>query len=371
MRILFYTANGVGLGHLRRTSSVAESIRKLDSKTNIIFAAMCKEIFFLNELKISYVKFKHLTDNLLKDRKRFIKAKLFNQKKFLEVVNKHKPDLITLDVYLFGFSFPEIILSSSFDDIIKVLIFRKNDEENFCKIIQENKKVLDKFQRIILPHSLIELKETLPRKEFDYINKNDKFIISGPIFKKIYRGKLSFCRRKYKISPKDFLILVTLGAGGKLKGGQCEPADKMISTFSDIRSSLMESIHNLKTIIIPGPYSQKRGQKFEKYLPELIKISDLVISTAGYNTCNEIIQAKTPAVLIPLMRGDKEQFEKADYLEKKGVVRVCKDISPENLLNSILYCKNNLSKMKNNFRKFSDWKQGNDKAAKEILNLLK
>jgi predicted glycosyltransferase len=143
---------------------------------------------------------------------------------------------------------------------------------------------------------------------------------------------------------------------------------------------LVKIIPNLKVIVITGPYFQKfnnrsfshlRIIRFENNLPELMKLSKLVISTAGYNTCNELIQAKTPAVLVPLWRGGREQFERALYLEKNGIVRVFNGNSSSQFLDLVINCKKNLEKMRLNFRKFSHYKQGNTEAAKIILKLLK
>lgn len=368
--ILFYTADGVGLGHLRRASLIAEKIKSKDVKIIIVTPAHSPQIFgkFFHNL----VKLTPLSDKLLNTFSKTRKARLSNNQKFFQALKKFKPDLIVADFYLSSpFTFSSFKYALDKIPTKSIFVWRIGDKEKFNQDFSKKNNQLDYFQKIILPHNQDELKNLLSSALFKKIKKDKRFIINGPIFKKIDREKTAFCRRKYKISYKDFLILVTLGAGGKLKGGQCESANQVINTFFDIRSSLIKLIPNLKTIVIPGPYSQKRGQKFEPYLPELIQISNLVISTAGYNTCNEIIQARTPAVLIPLMRGDKEQFERADYLEKKGVAKVCKNISPKNLLDLILYCKNNLKKMENNFKNFSGWQQGSNKAAQEILDLLK
>lgn len=384
-KILFYTANGVGLGHLRRTSLIAESIKNLDPNVDILFATMSKKVFFLDKLKIPYVKLKCLTDNLLKNKRQFDKVKLFNKKKFLEIIKKYKPDLIVLDVYLFGFSFPEIILSPSFDKITKVLILRKGDKKNFYQVIKENRKIINKFEKIILPHSLSELKETFSKKVFDDIIKDKKFIITGPILKKLNLEKIKKCRNRYNISNKDFLITLTLGGGGEFIKGRCETPTNIISNFIKNYKKLKKEIPETKVIINTGPlfkYSEKlkiiknqsdRNIKivsYEKDLLELIYLSKLVISPASYNICNEIIQTKTPAILTPLLRGNNEQFEKALYLEKKGIIKIFKNDYSSELLNLIISCKRDLEKMKLNFKKFSDWKQGNNKATKIILETL-
>jgi predicted glycosyltransferase len=383
-RILFYTANGVGLGHLRRASLVAQSIKQLSPDTEIFFATMCQKTAFLKELGIPYVKLKHLTDNLLENKREFAKAKVSNEKVFLELIRRYGPAIIVFDVhsdfYLFDFPFPKVILSPSFNQIIKILILRKGDKESLDRTLRQGKEIIGQFKKIILPHSTSELKATLPQRIFQEIIKNKKFVISGPIFKKLDLDKIKRCQRRYNISSSDFLITLTLGGGGKLEKGQCQAPNKIINDFLTIFPSLDKKITNLKAIIITGPYFQKINRKmplgvkvvkFERNLLELIHLSKLVISPAGYNTCNEIIEAKTPAILIPLLRGNNEQFERAVYLKKKGIIRVFDGGSINEFLNLIIDCQNNLDKIRKNFQKFDNWSYDNDKTANEILALLK
>ena len=70
-------------------------------------------------------------------------------------------------------------------------------------------------------------------------------------------------------------------------------------------------------------------------LMELISISKLAIGPAGYNFCNEIMVVKTPAILIPLLRANKEQLERAKNLEKKGICALVNKNSPQILLNKM------------------------------------
>ena len=376
--ILFYTANGVGLGHLKRTSLIAEKIKSKNLKIILITSARSPQIFgkFFHHL----VKLVPLSDKLLDNPSGTKKARLANNQKFAQTLKKFKPDLIVADFYLtspFTFSAFEYALDQF--PVKSAFIWRLSDRQKFDNDFNNENYRLDYFQKIILPHGHKELENLLSLSVFKRIKNNDRFKISGPIFKKINRSKIALCRKKYKISPQDFLIVITLGGGGKLKGGQCDASEKIIKDFLNIHSDLIDKTPNLKVIIITGPYlkdfkkessARLKFIRFEKNILELMKLSKLVISAAGYNTCNELTVTKTPAVLIPLMRGDKEQFERADYFEKRGVVKVYKSTSSKNLLKAILYCRANLKKMRNNFKNFSDWQQGNSKVAKIILDML-
>ena len=211
----------------------------------------------------------------------------------------------------------------------------------------------------------------------------NNFEITRAVFREVDRNKLKNCKKKYKISSKDFLITIVLGGGGELKVGKCESPEKIIDIFFGIFKKLEDKITNLKVVISTGPYYYKKNidkhsleehpvevVDFEENMLELMSVSDLVISSAGYNACQEIIQAKTPAILVPLWRKNKEQFERSEYLKTKGVVDVLEDNSFSSLLGLIEKSYKNLKKMKKNFSDFSDLKSGNKKIAQKILKIL-
>ena len=377
-RILFYTANGVGLGHLQRCRLIAEKIQSNNAEIILVTSAFSPQIFgkFFNYL----ILLTPLSDKLLSNPSKTRKTRLANNKKFAQALKKFKPNIIVADFYLTSpFTFSSFKYALDQFPVRSIFIWRLGDSQKFYKDFNDENCRLDYFQKIILPHSQRELTNLLPLSLFKRIKNSDRFKMIGPIFKKIDKSKIAFCRKKYKIYFQDFLIVITLGGGGKLKKGQCDAPEKIIKDFLSIYPRLVKAIPNLKVVVSTGPYLRNLNKKssrqlkfikFEKNFPELIKLSKMVISTAGYNTCHELIAAKTPAVLIPLMRGDKEQFERADYFEKRGVVKIYKSTSSKNLLKAILYCRDNLKKMENNFRRFSDWKQGNNEAVKEILKTL-
>jgi len=380
-KILFYTANGVGLGHLRRASLIAEEIKKNNKGTKIGLATMADNPLFFGRFFDYSVKLKALSDKLLNSPASFEKVRLDNSLKFAEFIKGFKPDLVIADFYLTS-SFTFSIFKYGLDSfpVKSIFIWRLNDKQKFKNNFNNKNHRLDYFQKIILPHNPDELKSLLSTLIFKKIKNNKKFSITGPIFKKINKLKLSSCRKKHRISHNDYFLLVSFGGGGELKKGGCDSPEKILKYFLNIYPKLIKKIPNLKTIIITGPYFRKFKQpflsrlkviKFEKELPELFRAADLVVSLAGYNTCNELIQARTPAVLIPLTRGDKEQFERADYFEKKGIaVKIRGNLSGGKLLNSNLYSKDRLKEMKGNFNNFVGWKRTNHKLVKEILDFL-
>jgi len=59
--------------------------------------------------------------------------------------------------------------------------------------------------------------------------------------------------------------------------------------------------------------------RFHADLPRLLAQSDAVVGMAGYNTVCEILQSRTPAVLLPRTFPRREQLIRAERLERLGL----------------------------------------------------
>ncbi len=380
-RILFYTANGVGLGHLKRASLLAQAIKdkKKDIEIILVTSSALPQAFgrFFNHL----VRLIPFSDELEKDPQEFLSARLENGQRFLGIVKKFRPDLIVSDFHLLSRSFPFYPIKYALDNYPtkSVFIWRfKNFRNSFLDLKTDPYK-FSYFDKIIIPHSPMELKDLSPNSFLKKIEADSRFQISGPVFKELDPKETDRCRLRYKISPKDFLIVITLGGGGELKENSFESPAKIVDNYLNIYSSLVKEISNLKTIITTGPYLGDFKRKslprlkfveFEKDILGLIGISKMVISAAGYNTSNDLIESKTPSILIPLKREGGEQLERARYLKSKGICQVIEDISSQKLIKTILESKERLSQTKKSFKNFSDWRGGSEKAAQIILDLL-
>ena len=74
---------------------------------------------------------------------------------------------------------------------------------------------------------------------------------------------------------------------------------------------------------------------FHNSIPGLMRSSDLVLSMAGYNTCAELVASKKPAVLVPRTTPRTEQLIRAQYFERSGIAKCLVRSSPEQLYQQI------------------------------------
>jgi processive 1,2-diacylglycerol beta-glucosyltransferase len=110
--------------------------------------------------------------------------------------------------------------------------------------------------------------------------------------------------------------------------------EKMKEAFENIVQK-----YNKQNSIIVLPFTDK--------VPELMSISDLVITKPGGLTTSESLASELPIIVINPIPGQEE--ENAQFLEESGcAIWIKKDSNPEEILNSVLGNSEKLNNMKQN-----------------------
>ena len=153
-----------------------------------------------------------------------------------------------------------------------------------------------------------------------------------------YTGFVTNSAAPIEIAPADRLRRVLVSAGGGMVGG---PLFKIVV---DAHLQWHDSA-GLSTTVLAGPFCPEpvwawlqqqaaRLDGFEavRYLPDLrteMARSAVTVSQCGYNTTMDILRARVPAVVVPFAEGgEDEQRQRAERLDDLGVLR-CLD--PEGL----------------------------------------
>jgi len=242
-KILFYTANGIGLGHLRRTQLIAEELKK-----EIVLATSSLSPQKLGKFFDQLVKLEPFTDELDRNESKYLKARLENKNRLLKAVKKFKPNIIVSDFYLGDHKYIFYPLENALNNFSgrNIFIWRLSFNNPLLEL-RRNAHKLSHFNKIVIPHSKEEISFfSLPFLET--IENDNRFEIVGPIFKKMDKKLFPFLKKKYKISPDDFILTIALGAGGgNLKG--CQSPNGIIKIFLKIYPELTKRIPNLKVIL--------------------------------------------------------------------------------------------------------------------------
>lgn len=206
------------------------------------------------------------------------------------------------------------------------------------------------------------------------IPENRVFVTGIPIssrFLKNYNKQEILNEFNLENNKKNILFF----AGGEFGLGK----NKTLQIFED----LIKNFENIQVIAIAGK-NEKMKLHFEsivkKYnkeknvivleytnkVPELMAISDLVISKPGGLTTSESLASNLPMIIINPIPGQEE--ENAEFLESKGTgIWIRKNDSPYEVLKNIIDNPEKLDEMKKN-TKFLAKKNSTEDICKTILN---
>jgi UDP-N-acetylglucosamine--N-acetylmuramyl-(pentapeptide) pyrophosphoryl-undecaprenol N-acetylglucosamine transferase len=155
----------------------------------------------------------------------------------------------------------------------------------------------------------------------NHIKESSKVVHTGAIVRdEIFKGRKDKGRKDFNFNQTKPVLLIMGGSLGSKKINE------------NVRASLSELLELFQVVHICGKGNIKHslhqaGYKQVEYLtdelPDVLAMTDIVISRAGSNSIFEFLALKKPMVLIPLTkeqsRGDQiinaESFKKAGYAE--------------------------------------------------------
>jgi predicted glycosyltransferase len=135
-------------------------------------------------------------------------------------------------------------------------------------------------------------------------------------------------------------VLVTMGGG--------EDGVRHLETYL---TGLEEARPAWDSVLVGGPLLDERDarrlrrraedlgnvqvRRFHADLPWLLAESSAVVAMAGYNTCAEVLQSRKPSVLLPRTHPRMEQAIRAERFQKLGLARSLIDPRPSELVAAV------------------------------------
>lgn len=150
-------------------------------------------------------------------------------------------------------------------------------------------------------------------------------------------------RRELGVGDRP-LVVVTVGGGGD--------GFDLIKTYLEALASV-PALAGLHSLVVTGPLMARdrrdlvraavraEGLTLMEFTPDLVSYiaaADLVVSMAGYNTVCETLSLGVRALLVPRVRPRAEQRIRAERLAQRGCARVLlpEDLSPARLADEIV-----------------------------------
>ena len=202
-----------------------------------------------------------------------------------------------------------------------------------------------------------KMKEYLTSKN---IPENKVFATGIPIssrFLKKYNKKEILDKLGLVENKKNILFF----AGGEFGLGKTKTVqifEDLVKNFSDIQVIAIAGKNEKMKLNFENIVYQNNKENFVKVLdytnqvPELMSISDLVVSKPGGLTTSESLASGLPMIIINPIPGQEE--ENAEFLEEKGIgIWIKKHDSAYKIFNSLLSNSEKLEEMKKNVEKLA------------------
>jgi predicted glycosyltransferase len=338
MNILMYSHDTYGLGHIRRTLALAQSI--LLEEHNIIILTGSP---IVGRFDIPYgIDFVRIPGMIKQSNDLYLPhsikvepalALAIRRNVILATAQAFRPSLFLVDKAPLGLknevlptlrwlkeNSPETKLVLGLRDIM-------DNPENTIKEWREKKiyEALEELYSEIWVYGSREIYD--PVREYAIPSQiAAKVHFTGYIPRQIPRiGNRPRLRRSMGIAPGEKFVLVTTGGGGD--------GYQVLDTFLTMLENLPEP--QFKSMIVTGPllaeelYDQLANRahklkvrivKFYRKMEKAILAADCVVSMGGYNTMCEIICAGRPSLVVPRSTPREEQLIRARTFAARGLL---------------------------------------------------
>jgi UDP-N-acetylglucosamine--N-acetylmuramyl-(pentapeptide) pyrophosphoryl-undecaprenol N-acetylglucosamine transferase len=328
IRIINYAINGIGVGHITRLRAIAKWLRTLAPdygfQAEIIFVTTSEADFIV--ARDGFPVFKMPSQNLL--RRSVRSRKVYEQtvrKCVASIIETLAPSLLIVDSAPSG-SFGEFL---PFDetDILKSC----GHKAFILRPMRASMAAASSFQEALRQYDLILVPEAHKTATIHIsVDLRDRVEWCGPIVS-CERSKFldrPAALKSLGITERGLHIYISTGGGGH------RDAESRIEAICDA----LQRSSDVQLLVGAGPLY--RGRRWTQ--PNLIWLDslemashlsavDIAISSAGYNSFNELMFAGVPTIFVPLEAAADDQLERARRAERAGAAVVVSEPSEEQL----------------------------------------
>lgn len=321
MKVLFYSHNVWGLGHIVRSLRIAEAA----AKTGQCDCVLMTGCHFLNTLEIDpRIKIEKLPAAKTKGI-RFVAYEdesdtsiiLRRSKQILDFCREWKPDVVLVDHEFMGLGgeLLDTLMAAKKENwqtkfILGVPYYRLSSDENGETLkVPKNprvKKALSTYHSVIAytDEKFVNTLDSYKDSGFPELQKHVGFVV----------GKVP------KIKPADPPVVVGLCGGGW-------DSDHLLDMLVEVTKTLTQN-NKLKLRFVTGPFGhadiareKTKGLKNIEIwetgsVEEAIQDASLAVARMGYNTAYSLVQTELPLIFAPLPTPCDEQYARAKQLEK-------------------------------------------------------
>lgn len=330
-KIIFYVQYLLGIGHIRRSALIIQSLNKLDVDVHVIFGGYEVPNVDFGSATIHQLPPVHSSDNnfsdlinehgeILSEQEKHNRARLL-----IGICESVKPNLIVTETYPFGrrqmrFELIPLLEWSQICDHRPVMVSSIRDilQTKKAKREQESVDYVSRFYDHILVHG-----------DAGFTPLSATFSLAGQLENKItYTGYV--CPQPPVSRDREKLLVFSSGSGPL--------GIPILETALELHATGFASDYHW--LLITGPnMDTKNKTRFLNQQSNNLKVVELAddfldslsraslsISRGGYNTTMDLLQTHTPALIIPF-EGEKEteQLTRSQLLQDKGILNVLRE----------------------------------------------
>lgn len=332
MRILMYSHDSFGLGHLRRTLALAEALVEKDPANNVLILTgstisgayrMSRGIDLIklpSAIKVGKGEYEPSRLSVDADRLIWLRSRLI-----LGAAQSFEPDAFVVDKAPLGMKGevePALeYLRQERPETLTVLGLRDvmDDPADVCQSWRRSKmqEAIEKFYDRILVYGPREIYDPLP----------EYGLSEAVLARSQYVGYVGKTRSRKTAATSPFepgYALVTAGGGGD--------GSLLLESYIE---GLKLSEPDFDSLVVTGPLMDEderlrlenlaKGTRsllieFHADMEALIEGAGAVVAMGGYNTTTELLAANKPAVIVPRVEPRVEQLIRAERLSRLGLV---------------------------------------------------
>jgi predicted glycosyltransferase len=355
-RILTYSHDSYGLGHLRRTLTIAEHLLAAHPEATVLsVTGSPRSHSFKLPPRLDYVKLPAVTKD---EGGAYVARELdlplpeivgLRSSLILSCARAYRPDLVLVDHAPAGLGGEIVPLLESLSGTgTKVVLGLRDviDEPTVVRKawLRENVfGLLEEHYDAILLHGERGIFDPVPAYGIPK-DVGQRLIETGYVARGGSGEDATATRARWGVGGRP-LAVVAAGGGG-------DGHRMMLAWLRGLRR--VRQARDLATIVVTGPLMSpgKRAKvaelaarchdvqvvDFTPDLPDLWRAADVAVSMGGYNSVAEILLAGTPCVIVPRVRPRLEQWIRAKALEARGLVATVDPdtLTPERLVESAL-----------------------------------
>lgn len=355
-RLLLYSHDTFGLGHIRRTLAIADQVARDHGNVRqlLVTGSMVAGAFRLPP-HLDWIKLPALTkrsDGRYKSRAlplSLAQTMTWREQMILQAVEAFRPDIVLVDKTPAGVAgelLPALRHIKTWMPATRLVLGMRDIEDDPATTCAEwetagTRELHDSvYDRILLYGS---------RAVFDPVRE---YAMSPMAAKKLiecgYLGRRMTTRAKETVrrelaAENRPLIVVTAGGGGD--------GFELIENFLAARAA-NATLRDAHALVVTGPLMARSKRdllkntnhadhltiiEFTPDLPSYLAAADLVVGMAGYNTVCETLSLGVRALFVPRVRPRSEQLMRAERLAARGLARMVlpDELAPKKLAQEI------------------------------------